>query len=164
MKILSDIIVKNNFDKSKANRKNIGLTKTDNKNSEKEPKRVLHKVISTNEFNINWENSKKNEIKEIYDRKFKHIETPKKIKLINQTSVLFPDNFYQESCQGKYFFYWLLIVNIEDFKIEDINMTITPKSELIKAFSNSMSKTDEINNNSLVIDAAFLKREMAKKG
>lgn len=56
--------------------------------------------ISTNEYNTTWENNKKTEIKEFFDQKFKKSNTPRKIKLISQSSVLFEENFYQNTWNG----------------------------------------------------------------
>jgi hypothetical protein len=70
---------------------------------------------------MNWEAEKKSHIKEMFDKKFNKIDTPKKNKLISQTSVLFDDTFYLNTCQGdllfifhdriKTFFYFNLIIN-----------------------------------------------------
>ncbi len=65
-----------------------------------EKKNNMQKSISNNIYNSEWEKNKKNSIKEIYEKKFHRIDTPKKIKLMNQASVLFEDNFYQNTCQG----------------------------------------------------------------
>ncbi len=62
---------------------------------------IMQKSISNNIVNSDWEKNKKNSIKDIYEKKFQRIDTPKKTNLMNQASVLFGDSFYQNNCQGK---------------------------------------------------------------
>jgi hypothetical protein len=157
--------------KNDENKNTINIPENFSKQVEADEKRSMHKSITNNVFNSDWEKNKKNTIKEIYEKKFHRIDTPKKIKLMNQASVLFDDAFYQNTFQGKiifkknfYFlfsflfqFYFHLI--LLDYKMEDVNMTIVPIKENNKENSGKSSNTE-----SYVLDPGFFKREMAKKG
>lgn len=85
--------------KNDENKNTINIPDSTYKNREINEKRNFNKSHS-NLFNSDWEKKKKNYIKEIYEKKFDKIQTPKKIKLVNQTSVLFDDDFYKNTCQG----------------------------------------------------------------
>lgn len=76
----------------------------DEKSKKSNLKKLKSNEISANEYNTTWENNKKTEIKEFFDNKFKKSNTPRKIKLINQSSVLFEENFYQNTWNGKIYF------------------------------------------------------------
>lgn len=89
--------------KNDENQNILNLPQPSGKNEEGSEKHTrLQKSISNNIINSDWEKNKKNSIKEVYEKKFHRIDTPKKIQLMNQASVLFDDAFYQNTCQGKF--------------------------------------------------------------
>jgi len=75
----------------------------DAKDRKDEEKKIIvtKKTLSKNEDNKKWENTEKNKIKDLLEKKFENLSPDKKIRFIQNATVLHKnEKFYENTCQG----------------------------------------------------------------